>query len=330
MGSITQSHFGNASQLQVGAVVGNTRTSLEEQPTSTMKCLGVLVTLALLACPGRALYGAGGMLMGGYGMAGMGGMMEGHSHGHGEDSDLLLNCAATFTNDDGTINNELAVTIESVASKSHSSGTTGYIGLGYAPVYGYGYGYGYGGYGYGGLGGHGQKNKEQLKATIEIFSRNAGGKGFVVFTERANPSGGCTADNFGAVLTESMGGHTSMGGLSTGLGLYTGYGYGYPLMGSYGYGLGMGHSHGLFGGHGHDKEEGAGIAAEINIIPATLTTASVDRLEFHELADLAGRGVAVCSEVTYDWQWQPTCVEPYFSCCALKYDNAMSRLSIAP
>jgi len=224
----------------------------------------------------------------------------------------------------------LAVTIESVSSKSHSSGTTGYIGLGYAPVYGYGYGYGYGGYGYGGLGGYGKKNKEQLKATIEIFSRSAGGKGFVVFTERANPSGGCTADNFGAVLTESMGGHTSIGGLSTGLGLYTGYGYGYPLMGSYGYGLGMGHSHGLFGGHGHDKEEGAGIAAEINIIPATLTTASVDRLEFHELADLAGRGVAVCSEVTYDWQWQPTCVEPYFSCCALKYDNAMSRLSIAP
>jgi len=298
-----------------------------------MKSLSVLVTLALLAGSGRALYG-GGMLMGGYGMPGlMGkmGMMGGHGHdSHSEDDNLLLNCAATFTNDDGTVNNELAVTIESVPSRSHSGmGTVGMLGLGYASPY---YGYGYGGYGYGGYGFGGKKqSKDQLKATIEIFTRSTGGKGFVVFTERANPSGGCTADNFGAVLTESMGGHTSMGGLSTGLGLYTGYGYGYPYMGTLGYGLGLGHGMGSLyghGHHGHDDKEGAGIAAEISIQPGILTTASVDNLEFNDLADLAGRGVVVCSEVTYDWQWQPTCVEPYFSCCALKYDNAVSALSV--
>ena len=111
--------------------------------------------------------------------------------------------------------------------------------------------------------------------------------------------------------------------------------------------MGQGNQMGVYGPHGQmmgpaaagngygqmgqsqqqqNAEEDQGVVAEVNVIAGALTTAVVDNLDFDDLDDLAGRGVAVCSELSYDWDWTPTCEEPYYSCCSLAYDNQNSSL----
>jgi len=100
-----------------------------------------------------------------------------------------------------------------------------------------------------------------------------------------------------------------------------GYGYGSPMMGA------MGAMGGYGGHHGHHFDDDAGIVAEVQITSGQKTTVNVDNLDFKNIKDLAGRGVAICSEVTYDSMGIPTCVEPYYSCCALKWDNKNAILA---
>merc|ERR1719158_951276 len=271
----------------------------------------------------------------GFGHMGMGmpGMM-GH-HGMGamqEDPDrgLLLNCIASFEDGNGNVANTLAVNIQKPSSSSSMRGHHGMMG----------------GFGFGGLGHYGHmlgQEKHGLRASVELVSNTAGGTGYVVFTTRARPIDGCTAENFGDVLLdheEHGHGKKVYGGIDPLLALgvvdpFFGAG-GFGLGGGYGLGLGLGFGlpvGGLLGGHHHhghhgseDQESTVGIVAEIDIVPGAMTTAVIDDIGFHDLEDLAGRGVVICTEVKYDWDWHPTCEEPYFSCCSLKYDDTEASI----
>ncbi|GFN97342.1 hypothetical protein PoB_002384800 [Plakobranchus ocellatus] len=136
-----------------------------------------------------------------------------------------------------------------------------------------------------------------------------------------------------------------------GLGLAGGFGYGYGGYGGglsslYGLGLGIGAGFGMGNGMGllpgHDLPSD-GVVAELDITPGALAAADVDDIGFDDLSDLAGRGMLVrnimregseregrersgfraciCSDVTYDWDWNPVCTEPFYSCCSLKFDD---------
>lgn len=311
-----------------------------------------LSVLALvLACAYAVPFGFGGMNpmvgYGGYGMKPMMGVQMGpHSHGHGyddHDDDLLLNCQATFTDNSVPPNLVSAIAVN-IEQEHHDDGYGGMGGMGHGMGHGMGMMGGYGGYGYGGmLGGYGkpgyggmmghQEEQGSLSARIEVTTTTAAGTGFIVFTERARPGEGCTQDAFGDVLVNKMRDNHQMGQFGPGMGLgKMAYGMGGYGMGMYGaghgmgYGMGMGHGS-MYGHHGQDGDDDAGIVAEISITPGAITTAVIDNLDFHDLSDLAGRGVVICSEVTYDWEWNPTCEEPYFSCCALKYDDAIATLT---
>merc|ERR1711879_766696 len=74
-------------------------------------------------------------------------------------------------------------------------------------------------------------------------------------------------------------------------------------------------------------DDDAGIVAEVQLTSGQKTTVNIDNLEFKDLKDLAGRGVAICSEVTYDSAGFPSCKEPYYSCCSLKWDNKEAALA---
>merc|ERR1719361_1598928 len=106
-----------------------------------------------------------------------------------------------------------------------------------------------------------------------------------------------------------------MGHAGYGMGAGLGY-HGMRGMGGMGMGgMGMGHPQEV------EREDHPGVVAEISVTPGALTTAVVDNLDFDDLNDLAGRGVVICTDVTYDFDWEATCDEPYFSCCSLSYDN---------
>merc|ERR1711879_501678 len=177
---------------------------------------------------------------------------------------------------------------------------------------GYGYGPAYGMMGKMGFGGMGQQ-KKVLKASFEVLTNGAAGTGFIVFTERSRPGEGCSAATSGDVLLAENKQQSKMP-----------YGYGMmPKMGLYGYGAPMMFGH---GGH-HMVDDDAGIVAEVQLTSGQKTTVNIDNLEFKDLKDLAGRGVAICSEVTYDSAGFPSCKEPYYSCCSLKWDNKEAALA---
>jgi len=261
-----------------------------------------VLALALLAGSSHAYYGGYGM---GYGVGVMpsyglgvgvnpmlGGVGLGHGH-HKQPEPSVLTCRAMFTDAQGNVANTIAVTVEEQGGSSLDRFNS-MMGLGV---------YGHPGFALGAGGLHGQRG---LKATVELVSNVRGGKGFVVFTERARPTDGCKAENFGDVLARA-----SKGGLG---GVY-GAGFG-GVYGGFGMGMGMMHP-GLL--HGQQQERG--VVAEISVTPGATTTAVIDNLEFDKLSDLAGRGVVVCSEVEFDFEMKAICKEPFYSCCSLAYDN---------
>jgi len=289
-----------------------------------------LSVLALAAVTSAVPY-MGGPLMPGYMLGGK--LMYGKHMMHDmtltqdeKDADLILNCNEQFfdLNSPPNLISAIAVNIEQEDEEmDFKKGMYGYgmPGLGMMKGYGYGPAYGMAGMakmGYGGIG-HGQPQKKTLSASIEVQTNGASGTGFIVFTERARPGEGCTADTVGDVLVaeNKKSKMPSYGyGLMPKMGLY---GYGSPMMGAMG---------GMYGhGHGHHFDDDAGIVAEVQITSGQKTTVNVDNLDFKNIKDLAGRGVAICSEVTYDSFGVPTCVEPYYSCCALKWDNKNAILA---
>jgi len=275
----------------------------------------------------------------------------------------ILTCLSTFTDNNGHVANRLSVTIETRASSSLDQfnsvmgmGMGGSI-MGASPMGGYG---GFGGFGgSGGFGGFPDMDdfyddgKSGLKAKIEFVSHVAGGKGYVVFTERARVMDGCTSENFGDVLIkeeENNGLRRPLPGMSsmaaavgyanrpmmTGMvGAYGAmpYGMGFGMKGPVGHmglmgHMGLGHmgQMGPFMGQMEEDEKQDGVVAEISVVPGALTTAVVDELDFDELSELAGRGVMICSELSHDFDGRAICTEEFFSCCALAYDDKSTSL----
>jgi len=245
-----------------------------------------------------------------------------------KDADLILNCNEQFfdLNSPPNLISAIAVNIEQEEPDMDFKKGYGYgygmPGLGMMKGYGYGPAYGMAGMakmGYGGMG-VGHSEKKTLSASIEVQTNGASGTGFIVFTERARPGEGCTAATVGDVLVAEDK-KSKMPSYGYGMFPKFGYGYGSPMMGA------MGAMGGYGGHHGHHFDDDAGIVAEVQITSGQKTTVNVDNLDFKNIKDLAGRGVAICSEVTYDSMGIPTCVEPYYSCCALKWDNKNAILA---
>ncbi|GFR72698.1 hypothetical protein ElyMa_002119800 [Elysia marginata] len=189
----------------------------------------------------------------------------------------------------------------------------------------------------------------KLSARIQFFSTTKAGKAFVVFTERARVEDGCSVENFGDILTREKLEREENRGLGRPLGMQGGFGYrpgygnrlGYSGQLGYGSGFGYGGYGGSFGSmYGMGLGVGAGfgmgsmglfaddspltedgVVTELDITAGALTSAVVDDVGFDDLSELAGRGLLICSDIEYDWDWNARCIEPTFSCCALKYDN---------
>ncbi|GFN97344.1 hypothetical protein PoB_002385000 [Plakobranchus ocellatus] len=252
---------------------------------------------------------------------------------------LRLTCNHNVTNRLDVVTDHMTATFKEVVHEDYDF-DNGYNGYGYG--YGSGYGSGYGrGYGHGGYYGNGygyprKKRSYHIKAEIQIKTSHRG-HGSLVLTRMARVENGCSTDTLGAILStfedddfdddffdddddDDFNGFNGFGGIG-GFG-----GLGYGGLGGLSGGFGFGHH-----GHHHyydddddddDDRDNYGVLKNDIFLNKNTQTIYIDELKgFTRLRQLAGRGLAICADASFDFDWHSSCAGPYYGCCTLKYDD---------
>jgi len=171
---------------------------------------------------------------------------------------------------------------------------------------GYGGGPGFGGPGFGGPGG------SALSLDITVKSYGVSGPAQVVFTTQGATSTGCYAENLGRI-------YAGPGGQQA-LNPYANFLIGFGPPGPVGYGAP--------GGYG--KPAQPGVVTSINLYPDRPSNAHVDHLPIEHLEELAGRGLAVVTSVSFDGYGQTVMDGKIIACCSLNYDNRHRDFGVYP
>ncbi|XP_070194046.1 uncharacterized protein [Littorina saxatilis] len=170
----------------------------------------------------------------------------------------------------------------------------------------------------------GNVQNQKLEANIE-FIDPVGGSFVLVFTESA-PQSELSPCPAGPVLTGPPIQNQQGQGMGAG-----GYGYGgsMGMLGGHGMNMGIGMSMGMgmhmgMGGNQPDF----GIISEINAQPGPNTFQITGLGKFNDLNQLAGRGVALCTDVEIAFDGRPRCVEPVIMCAKLGFTETPERLTV--
>lgn len=161
---------------------------------------------------------------------------------------------------------------------------------------------GYKGQGYGG----GDRTPLSLDITVKAYG--VSGAAHVVFTTQAAVATGCYAENLGRIYSP---------GQQPVKNPYANFLIGFGPPGPVGYGTPQG------------QGQYPGVVTSITLYPDRPSNAHVDSLPVDDLDDLAGRGIAVVSSVSYDGYGQTVMDGKIIACCSLSYDNRPRDLGVS-
>lgn len=160
---------------------------------------------------------------------------------------------------------------------------------------------------YGG-GSYGGGNHASLSLDVTVKANGVSGPAQVVFTTQGAVSTGCYADNLGRIYNP---------GQKQASNPYANFLIGFGPPGPVGYGAPQGQS------------QYPGVVTSITLYPDRPSNAHADSLSIEDLNDLAGRGLAVVSSVSYDGYGQTVMDGKIIACCSLSYDNRPRDLGVS-